>query len=249
MTQDDKGATIKFEVPVVLQVMAFTEKKELIIKDVYSICNELEVSTESFEMTNCSKTEFFETKIDGMLSIDESRPRVDKIMFIGGSNFFVSNSYVKNEELSVEGVVKTNVVYLNDETSSLQTAIVEVPFVINEKIKNACNSTNVSVDIVLEDVDVVVKKGREFYFDAKLKVKAEFDCDCMDAIISHIGISTEIPERECAIELVFASQGDTAWDIAKNMKVKETTILLQNPELSFPLEADENIIVFYQKQS
>lgn len=248
INQDDKGVNLKFIIPVEAKVVSYLEKSEMVIKDIYSTQNELEVSTESFEMTRHTNCEFFESKIDGNLSLDEDQPRVDKILFVGSSNLNVTNAYVKNEEVFVEGVVKTNVVYLNDETNALHSVVVEVPFVVSDKTSMQDETAVVETKVNLCDVDVVVKKGREFYFDAKLKVVVCFDSEEIGAVISTINLAGEYGEKDCAIELVFASQGDTAWNIAKAVRVKEETIRLQNPEISFPLEKDENVIIYYQKK-
>lgn len=246
--ENEKGVNVKICVPVEVRVESYLEKSTNCIKDIYSVCNELEVSTESFEMSRQLAGDYFEAKIDGTLTLDEDKPRVDKIMFVGGSNLTLTNAYVKAGEVFVEGVAKTNVVYLNDETNSLHSVTIEVPFVVSDKSSSSCENPEVSVSAVLYDVDVVVKKGREFYFDGKLKINADYDCQEIGAVISNVNLAGEYPEKDCAIELVFASSGQTAWDIAKVTKVKEDTIMLQNPDVTFPLEKDENIIVFYQKR-
>ncbi|MBP3431518.1 MAG: DUF3794 domain-containing protein [Clostridia bacterium] len=244
----EKGVEVRVIVPIDVKVVAYTEKSETVIKDIYSTKCELEVSTISFEMSKQLASEFYEEKIDGTLTLDDNKPRVDKIMFVGGSNIVVTNSYVKEGEFFVEGVTKTNVIYLNDETNSLHSVVVEVPFVVSDKT-DAEDGAQVSVKVALIDVDVVVKKGREFYFDAKLKIIAEFSCDEIGAVISTVETAGEFGERDCAIELVFAHAGQTAWDVAKSIKVKEENVIYQNPDLVFPLEKDENIVVFHKAQS
>lgn len=250
VSQEEKGVDIKLTIPVELKVTSYLEKNEMVIKDIYSTANELEVSTSSFDMTRQLQCDYFETKIDGTLTLDDDKPRVDKIMFVGGSNLQITNSYIKGGEVFVEGVSKTNVVYLNDETNSLNSVVVEVPFVVSDKSSANCENPQIeSVFAVLFDVDVVVKKGREFYFDAKLKINVNYDCNVVGAVISNINVAGAYPERDCAIELVFANAGQSAWDIAKTLKVNEQTIMLQNPDLTFPLERDENVIVYFQKQN
>ncbi len=247
LVEAERGVNIKLTTPVTITATVTCEQNEIVMSDVYSTKAELEISTQSFEMSKMSSTEFFETKIDGTLTLDENQPRVDKIMFVGGTNMVVTNAYLKGGEVFVEGVAKTNVTYLNDETNSLNSVVVEVPFVVSDKAD--CEEGNVWADAILCDVDVVVKKGRELYFDAKIKVNVTYDCDVTDAVISHIEERGEFAEKDCAMELVFASEGQSSWDIAKSLKVREETILIQNPQTIFPLEKDENIIVFYQKKN
>ena len=248
VVESDKGVQINFDMPVEVEVFVYGETKQEIVKDLYSTTSELSVSTESFEMTKQLQTEFFETKIDGTLMLDENKPRVDKIMFVGASNLQITNAYVKDREVVVEGIAKTNVVYLNDEENSLNSVLMEVPFVVSDKTQLDCDA-QVQATATLYDVDVVVKKGREFYFDAKLKVAISCDCDVVAAVIARVDENEKYPEKDCAIELYCASAHDTAWDIAKAMRTKENVIFEQNPELTFPLNKDENVVIYYQKKA
>ncbi len=241
----EKGITVHMSIPIHVRVVSYIEKTQSVVKDIYSISCNLNVATSSFEMTKENPSDMFEEKIDGTLTLDDDKPRVDKVMFIGGSNLNVTNSYIKSGEVFVEGVTKTNVVYLNDETNTLHSVVVEVPFVVSDKA-DYDESTTVRAVATLTDVDVVVKKGREFLFDAKIKANVNYFSDNIGAVISNVETAETYEERDCAIELVFASAGQSAWDIAKAVKVKEETILMQNPDAVFPLENDENIVVYYK---
>lgn len=245
----EKGVTVKITIPVEVNVRSYEERTERVVRDVYSTEKELQISTESFDMTKALSYDTFEAKIDGSLSLDAEQPRVDKLMFVGATNLCITNAYLKNGEINVEGITKTNVIYLNDETNSLHSVLIEVPFVVSERANVTCENAQVEVSAILYDVDVVVKKGRDFYFDAKLKVKVSYDCENVGAVISEIAEQGALDEKDCAIEVVFAKAGQTAWDIAKGLKVREELISLQNPEVVFPLDKDENIIVYYQKKA
>ena len=170
-------------------------------------------------------------------------------MFVGASNLLITNSYTKDGELFVEGIAKTNVVYLNDETNALHSVVIEVPFVVSDKTNIDADDVNVFVVAMLYDVDVVVKKGREFYFDGKLRVTASYDADVVEAVISNVENGAERKEKDCAIEVYFGSEGDDSWNIAKGLGIDEQTLYEQNPETVFPLEKDENLVVYYQKKA
>lgn len=248
LSENEKGVDIKLSIPVEVKVVAYEERMQNVIKDIYSTQAELEIVTESFEMSKQFGCESFDAKIDGNLTLDDDKPRVDKILFVGGSNLIVTNSYLNGNEIVVEGIVKTNVIYLNDETNSLNSVNMEVPFVVSDKTNVDCEGAKINVRATVVDVDVVVKKGREFYFDAKLKINVSCDCESVGAVISRVETKEVFDEKDCAIELVFGQAGQSCWDIAKQMKVREETIFLQNPNVVFPLERDENIVVFYQKR-
>ena len=247
IVEQDKGVQIKIGVPVNVKVLAFEEKDVDVIKDIYSQKDELEVSTSSFEMSKCLQGDYFEAKIDGNLTLDEDKPRIDKVLFVAGTNLTISNAYIENNEIFVEGVAKANVVYLNDEENSNNSVQVEVPFVVSDKTSALCENPNILVYVVLYDVDVVARKGRELFFDGKLKVRVQYDCEEISAVISSVEAKGELPERDYSVELIYAKSGLEAWDIAKKYKVSEEMVQLQNPELTFPLQEDSNVILYFQK--
>ena len=245
----DKNSKVVMQIPVEMTVYGFKSEKENVVSDVYSTKCELQTTTSSFDMTKNLETEFFETKIEGQLSLEEDKPRVDKIMFVGVTNLNLTNSHIKDGEVFVEGIAKTGVVYLNDETNGLYGVDIEVPFVATDKVRIECESSNVQVCATVESNDVVVKKGRDFYFDAKVNFKVEFDCEKYGAVISSVQVGADYPERDCAIEIYYAFEGQNAWDIAKSLRVDEQTLYTQNPELVFPLDKQQNIVLFHQKRT
>lgn len=245
--ESEKGVKIKVEVPLLLAVKAYEEATVTVIKDLYSTANEIKVNTESFDMTVVCPMEDVEGKIDGSLTLDDEKPRVDKIMFVGGNNVVISNSYINDGEINIEGIASTTVVYLNDETNTLNSVQIDVPFVITDKFNHDNIEGILDVDAIVCDVDVVVKKGREFYYDAKIKASVNYCHPVVSGVISEASMLEAYPEKDYGMELLFARAGQEAWDIAKEAKIKEEMLILQNPEVVFPLEEDKNLILFFQK--
>ena len=247
IVQDEKGGKIIVKVPLVLKVRAFQEGKISVINDLYSVKNELNVTTSSFSMTSIYPMGVAEGKIEGSLTLEENMPRVDKLLFNGGNGVVVTNYYLKDNEVFVEGIARSTAVYLNDEDSSLHSVQIDVPFIISDKF-NAENEGGVlSVDAVATDVDVVVKKGREIYYDAKIKACVNYSCQLSAGVISEASVMEEYGNKDYAMEVIFAPSGSELWNVAKSARVKEEQILMQNPEVSFPTENNTPLVLFYQR--
>lgn len=242
----EKGGKAVISTPIDLCVVAYSEEVENVIQDMYSTSNQLEIVTESFSMAKPLTMELIEGKIDGSLTLSEDKPRVDKILFSGANSVNVTNVYIQDGNLNVEGIAKTNVVYLNDETGSLNAVQIEVPFTLSDRT-DLPESASLLAIATLSDVDVVVKKGREFFYDAKVKVSLYPSDEEYSAVISDANISEEFRPKDYAMELVFGREGQDLWDIAKANKVTENLISTQNPEVSFPLTEDKQIIIYYQR--
>ena len=246
LVNDEKGDKIVIKVPIVVNICAYGPEKLQVIKDLYGIKKELNTTTQSFEMSKASPLDVIEGKIEGSLVLDEESPRVDKVLFFGGNNVTITNQFIKDGELFVEGIARANVVYLNDEYNSWYSVQLDVPFSISDKT-NMPENAMLNVDAVVTDVDVSVKKGRELLYDAKVKASVNYSTVENSAVISEVIEKDDYPEKDYAMEVVFAKAGQELWDIAKEARVKGEMIVSQNPETAFPLENDNSLILFYQK--
>ena len=246
LVEDEKGCKIVVKVPLTLSAIAFGEESFSVIKDLYSTKCETKVTTESFDMSYICPVELVEGKIEGSLVLEDDKPRVDKILFSGGNSVTVTNSYIKDGEIFVEGIAKTNVIYLNDEDNLLYSAQIDVPFTLSDKF-NYQEGGLLSVDAIVYDVDVAVKKGRELFYDAKVKASASYCYDKLAGIISEATALEDYQPKDYAMEVLFARSGEELWDIAKNAKVKEEQIVAQNADVTFPCSEDTTLILFFQR--
>ena len=122
-----------------------------------------------------------EGKIEGNMVLEDDKPRVDKILFSAGSDVNITNKYIKEDKIYIEGIAKTYIVYLNDETNSINSVELEIPFTVNDKFEG--EEREIFASAVIYDSDVAVKKGRELFYDAKIKISINY---CSDAICGSI---------------------------------------------------------------
>ena len=243
---EGNGGKLTIKTPVDFLVVAYQKENITVIQDLYGLNEEINVSYQSYEMTTSCPMEIVEGKIDGALTLDDDKPRVDKLLYSGANKLSLTNHYIKDEYLFVEGIAQTTVVYLNDDTSEIYSVIIDVPFVISDKV--CCNAEQIVwLNAVVCDADVVVKKGRELLFDAKIKISVS----CNENMVSGVIVSAEkvgnYPQKNCAMEVVFAKKGMSLWDVAKTMKAKEENVISQNPDVVFPTEENTPIVLYYQR--
>lgn len=96
---------------------------------------------------------------------------------------------------------------------------VEVPFVVSDKTTSLCENPEISVCAVLYDVDVVVRKGRDLFFDGKLKIHVNYDCEEVSAVINSVSTQGEPIERDCEIELIYAKKTWKHGTLQRNLKL------------------------------
>lgn len=239
----------QINVSVTLSVCFNVYKKQqiLTIQDVYSTKDILSIHKEESDCyINCDH-EILEGKIEGNVVLSDQQARVDKYLCTTNVTNHTSNVYVSDNKMYIEGIVNCNVVYLNDELGSVQSVEIEIPYVIDKKV-DLDNDIILEPNVCLYDIDVMVKRGREIYFDAKVKAFINVACKSSVCLVAKTECLGELEKRNNAIEIYFAKAGETFWEIAKNLKIPTEVIASQNPSLVDPLQEDQNIAIYFQKQ-
>ena len=136
--------------------------------------------------------------------------------------------------------------YLNDETSAVYSVVVDVPFVISDKVCCA-GEEQLWLNAVVCDADVVVKKGRELLYDAKIKISVVCNEKLVGGVISSAQKGELYPQKNYAMEVVFAKKGMSLWEVTKTVKTKEERVVAQNPEVVFPTEDNVPIVLYYPR--
>lgn len=245
--EQENETTLNVNVPLLACYNEICGKNIMTVVDVYSTKNQLAISFVEQQNDSNIRPEYLEGKIEGNVSLTDNEPRIDKYLATTNVCNQVSNTYVADNTLYVEGIVTANVVYLNDELSSIQSVEIEIPYVLDKKVDFE-NATILDSNVKLFDVDVMVKRGREIYFDAKAKAFVNVTTTSTLSMVGKTEIQELLPSKDVALEIYFAKAGESFWNIAKSLKIPAEIIANQNAELVDPLEKDENIAIYYQKQ-
>ena len=246
IVSEDNDGKFSIKVPVDFLAVAYRKEKISVIKDLFGLNEEINLAYQSYEMSQPCPMDMIESKIDGTFTLEDDKPRVDKLLYSGANKVSTTNHYVKDGQLYVEGIAQTTVVYLNDETSAIYSVIIDLPFVLSDKLDCSLDG-EVILNAVICDCDVVAKKGRELLFDAKIKVSVVCNQKLLGGVISSVQIGESYPQKNHAMEVVFAKKGMSVWDVAKLVKEKEEKIVAQNPDVVFPTEENTPIVLYHQR--
>lgn len=241
---DQENKTIEVNVPVRICYDLFSCQERTVVSDAFSTENELNLTTEAFLSTEVVGMETFDSRIDSSITASEDIPRIDKILAVDGAYLTRTSLTFNDGELSSEGTVHLNIIYLNDEEDSINAVSVEVPYSYNEKL-SIQGSNVVATDQIIE-IDASVKRGRDIYVDGKVRTQVLVTNEVQTAAISGAELGEKLEERDGALEIYFAQEGKSFWDVAKDLKVSEDALRQQNPEIVEPFEKDEKIVYFEQ---
>lgn len=245
ITEKDGEIKIGIEVPIDSVVKVFSTQQIKVTTDLFSTQNLTNVTSSSYLSTNHLDPIYFEKKVEGSLIMGENEPTIDKLLAVNSSKVVVTNESFENGQYSISGIIACNLIYLNEDDNSVNSVDVEVPFVVST-MSDYLDTTMLWSNIILKDVDVMVKKGKDVYIDANVCVYSYASKNEGGAIIVDMDETEPIAKKDCAIEIYFAKQGEKIWDIAKQMNVAPDAILSQNPGVGDMLEKDTELALYYK---
>ncbi len=243
---DTNDATINMVIPVIYRGYVFNTREIEVVDDLFSVTNFTTTTTESLltiaNFQNLSTTE----KLDGNVVLDETAPFIDEVLGTCCNSVVMANSTVTDGDLVVEGVAHVTVLYLNKELNNINSVEVEMPFSLTLNGDYSNNAESIT-HLSLGDITARSRRGKEIDVTGVLYIYSNLYSDKSEAVISRVELEDEIPESECALSVYIAKQGDTVWDIAKELSVSPDMILEQNPELPLPIPAGSHVVVYRQR--
>ena len=238
---------VKVDVPVFLRYVALNEVEYEMPADAYSLNHKLNMVTDTYYV-GCINSYHKKEHIDGKLEISPELPQINKVLMLDSPNLNITNSYLENDLLKVEGVLTTSVIYkADDELETTNSVQMEVPFMVSLNLENCTCKEDIFVCAEVVDYTVKAKKGKDLELDADVHFAIDNFSKEPDTFIKDVVLTEEILKSPYSLKIYLAPQGSTLWDISKNLNVKEEVILSQNPNLTFPLEKTESIVYFNNK--
>lgn len=245
-TKTENSCNVTVNIPTTICYKVYEEINIPCAIDLYSLKNNLDIVSNSFEKSIIIPLIYLENRIEGSVTLADEEPRIDKMLGFSKGNIKITNQYIKDNEIVLEGIVNVDVVYLNDELQMINCVKKEIPFVIYEKVEVSAEF-NICSRVVISEVEVIARRGRELFIDAKIKASIRLFGVEKGVVITDAIMGEPLPLKEEAIEIYFAKAGDNLWEIAKELKTQPEIIIEQNPELVSPLSENQNIIIYHQK--
>ena len=248
LDKKEEDCEISISRDVNLKVFVFENVEFESIKDVYSLTHSTLTATNSYEYFVPERQVFFQGKIDGSVTLNDDSLRIDKVIKNCSGQQKILSSFIEDDQIVVQGLASTTVIYLNDETNSTQSVEVEIPYEIKQRVGELTNDRNVEVDCVIDNVDVVAKRGKDVFVEAEIRAYAKIYYGKTDAVISEITLQEELPKKSSALEIYFATEGQTLWDVAKDMVEDVELLASQNQDLPEIMTGSEKIVCFRKRE-
>lgn len=241
-----------FDVPIKILAQIFVKKALNCVVDAYSLTNDINLTTTSFQENEFFATRFAEENILTNFALTDTMQPIDKILAITPINISLANQIVKDGEILLEGLATINIIYYfedDDNNNILNSIDVEVPYSISINASDIKENDEVSSTITLGDINIKNKRGKELEILAEAKINYDYVKENISAITTELTIGDEKLPKDYAMELYLAKEGQSLWDIAKELNISSDDLIKQNSNLTLPIKAGEKIVAYNNRQS
>jgi len=247
----ENAVTLQYELPFSLTADVFDKTNRECIVDAYHLIKEVNLTTESFEQSEMFVTRSSEESIIANYTVAETQPRIEKILSVTGGNVSLVNSFVKNAEVALEGIANINIIYFSEDEEGnnvLNSMVVDLPYSLTFACPDAMEGDNVDAQIILGEISVKNRRGRELEIIAGVKVSYSLDRPVISAVATQITFGEDKPQKDYALEIYVARENQTLWDIAKYLNISTEDLLTQNAELTLPVNAGDKIVCYKKRE-
>ncbi len=218
-----------------------------VVADAFSLTNFVNTTSESITTFQGFENKHYEERVSGSLIISDDMPAIDDVLGTCCNHIVLASAEVTDGVFTVEGVAYTTILYQNKELNNINSVQIEMPFSISNNVDVDANNVTPLVQLSLGEISARARRNKELDVNADLHVYADFYTTRQEGVISKISLDDEIPFEECALSIYITKEGDTLWDIAKELGVSPEVVSQQNPTLTEPISPLTRVVVYKQK--
>ena len=246
LEEDDLGETriMNIEFLVKCSIKVFSDEVLEIIKDAYSPKFPLELRKDSYEIGVIHGSQATEAIIKDNITVKEGDYKPEFIVGATGS-IIVTDKKVTDDKVTVEGVIKANVIYkTTDEEVGYSQISGDIPFTVVLDINGAKEGMKAIVNSNLEAIDASIE-ANTFAVKATISVGAKLSYEVNKEFISDvIELDEEPKKKKASITIYVVTKGDTLWSLAKKYNTTVDAIVkmnsIENPD---SIEIGDKLII------
>ena len=212
-----------------------------VVDDLFSTENEIETTLTKRDFTKHAETYSLNEIIFNEMPLSDDEPAIDEIVANLNQNAEVTNSYIKDNLIFLEGVVVSNLIYI-DENKEIKSKQLEVPFVINTKIQ-AESLSCVHSQIFVVDNKIKVKRGTNIESEYSLYINLVVYQKETHEMIDSFKIGKQLNYSKYDFQIFIAKPNETTWDLCKRIKILPEELNRLNKDLPLVMQGGEKIII------
>lgn len=231
--------TIKNQILVCGAILKTVETS--LVDDVYSTTNAITYNTTEREITKHKETVTTTDVVTNEISLNSSEPAIDEIICNLNSTAEITNTYIKDNQVYLEGVISSNLTYI-DENKEFKHKELESPFIVNTKIEASAfgcvNSTACVIDTRLK-----VKRGTIIDVESTLFITTTIYVKENYTLVDSISIGKSLELNKYDFQIFLTKPNETTWDLCKRIKISPEQLNKLNKDLPPVMTGSERVII------
>lgn len=231
---------LKVETTVAIEALIFVETEHKFPVACFSTRYEIKAEEADVNLRRFKTNIFFDEK----LSHNEQIPSVKTLLASLFPRNIVLGHEIAEGNLSVNGIVKATLIYLDTE-NQIKSAVVEFPYNVSVRVPRG--TFGAIVYGIVSGFDAKLKRDGTVEIFADLRFAARLFSDGRMRILSEMTIVSEKEDDLPAISLYIVNESDAMWDVMCALSSSEANILEQNPEIfenGREISVGDRVIVF-----
>ncbi len=212
-----------------------------VVDDLYSTDNEIQLNMINREYNKTLTCDRVEDTVSGEIALQAEESAIDLVLANLNIKPEITNTYIKDECLYVEGLISSNVIYI-DENKETKCRATEIPFVINTKIKLErldCYRSCISIT----DCRVKAKRGTILELEYAVSVMIYTYQKESREIIDNISIGKAIDFSQYDYQIYLGKPNESMWELCKRIKCSPEDVARYNKNLPLVMEGGEKVII------
>jgi len=239
--QDDNINTIIIENKIKICGVELKQVSVDIFEDLFSVYNEIELTKSEREYIENINIKSINEIVVGETNLNKDEPAIDEIVTNSNVETEITNSYIKNNTLHIEGIITSTLIYI-DENKEYQNKQLETPFIINTKIEmdNLCSN---HINIVVSSTKTRVRRGTVIDSEYELFINVCLYKFNSKEILDNLITGKTLDFSQYDYQIYIAKQNETMWELCKRIKCYPDNLNTYNKNLPSQFVGGEKIII------
>ena len=238
---EDNSSVITVKNSILINGVVLNPVSIEVVDDLFSVENEIEAISSKRECTKNVKKSNVSEIVFNEINLSSDEPAIDEVISNLNQNAEITNTYIKNKTIHIEGLISSNLIYI-DENKEIKNKQLDIPFIINTKLE-AETLGCVHSEIFVVDCKIKVKRGTiieveySVFSTSVLFEKEEHE------MIDNFTIGKQLDFSKYDFQIFVAKPNETTWELCKRIKISPNDISKYNKDLPPVMVGGEKVVI------
>lgn len=240
---NEDSANVKCEVSLQLTGFVYKEINFEVNEDVYSIDNEISLSTAERTIYHKLPIVAIKDEINGEVELSTNEPLVEEILGVMGATATLTQTRIEDDLVTLEGLVGAMILYKQEDNEILST-YAEIPFILTHKLEEFGETACTHFEIVPVSSKAKAKRGSVLDIDFEINVCGHIYTQESRTVLENIKFGKQISYGDVAFQIYIIQPEEDMWHLCKRIRISPNELLKTNKDLVEPFKAGDKVVVY-----